>query len=318
MGDGLRTLRLLTNDESLLASTRAAAGSLAGWEFAHVTRPAELEHAGPMVGDVILLDGNLRGANVYEVCRRLTGKTRARTFVIIEKDNDLALSIARFCGATGTLPRPLATEDLRMALETAKKPLPALPSKSRDAAARRDKPLPQALLADLARRAEEFGSSVDPTLVDVLTDPETGLFNYAFLNYKLDEEFKRASRFGHPLACAMLGFEGQASEIVLRELAAIFLDTSRDTDVIGRFDESSFLFLLPNTGQDGAEVMAKRVGELAQERNLCDLVGDPLQISVGIAFHPHPEVRRREDLYGAARKAFVTARNEGGGVVTAV
>jgi diguanylate cyclase (GGDEF)-like protein len=316
MGDGLRTLRLLTNDESLLASTRAAAGSLAGWEFAHVARPSDLESAGPMVGDVILLDGNLRGANVYEICRRLTGRTRARTFVVVEQANALAQPIARFCGATGTLARPLSTEDLRAALETAKKPLPALPSEVRDLA-RRDKPLPQALLADLARRAEEFGSSVDPTLVDVLTDPETGLFNYAFLNYKLDEEFKRASRFGQPLACAILGFEGQASEIVLRELAAIFLDTSRDTDVIGRFDESSFLFLLPNTGQDGAEVMAKRVGELAQERNLCDLVGDPLQISVGIAFHPHPDVRRREDLYGAARNAFLAARQEGGGVVTA-
>ena len=34
-----------------------------------------------------------------------------------------------------------------------------------------------------------------------LIDPVTGLFNYSFLSYKLDEEFKRARRYA-PLACA--------------------------------------------------------------------------------------------------------------------
>ena len=116
----------------------------------------------------------------------------------------------------------------------------------------------------------------------------------------------------------MLGFEGQASEQVLRELAGIFLVASRDTDVLGRFDESAFLFLLPDTGGDGAQVMARRVEELAESQGLRDLVGDPLAISVGIACAPHPEVRHKEDLYGRAREAFLAARAEGGGVVTSV
>jgi GGDEF domain-containing protein len=114
----------------------------------------------------------------------------------------------------------------------------------------------------------------------------------------------------------MLGFEGQASAQVLAELTGIFLQTSRDTDVLGRFDENSFLFLLTHTGPDGAQVMAKRVQEMAQEQRLSDLVGDALQISVGIAFHPHPDVHKKEDLFAAARKAFLAARNKGGGVVT--
>jgi GGDEF domain-containing protein len=114
----------------------------------------------------------------------------------------------------------------------------------------------------------------------------------------------------------MLGFEGEASEQVLRELAGIILSASRDTDVLGRFDASSFLFLLPGTGPDGAQVMAHRVEEAARERGLTDLVGDPLQIAVGISSHPHPEIQRREDLYGRARQAFLEARQVGGGVVT--
>jgi diguanylate cyclase (GGDEF)-like protein len=170
--------------------------------------------------------------------------------------------------------------------------------------------LPVDLLTDIS-------GAPDENLVSALTDPETSLFNYAFLNYKLDEEYKRSRRFGQPLSCVMLGFEGQVDENVLRELAGIFLETSRDTDILGRFDETSFLFLLPNTGPDGAGVMARRVGELAQRKKLVDLVGDPVIISVGISSCPHPDIRRREDLYDRARRAFQSARDTGGGVIAA-
>jgi hypothetical protein len=63
--------------------------------------------------------------------------------------------------------------------------------------------------------------------------------------------------------------------------------------------------------------MAQRVGEMAQTRGLRDLVGDPIVISVGISSCPHPDVRRREDLFSRARTAFFEARREGGGVVAA-
>ena len=127
--------------------------------------------------------------------------------------------------------------------------------------------LPEQLLVDIATGRPRAD------LVQALTDPETSLFNYAFLNYKLDEEFKRAQRFHQPLSCVMLGFEGQAESDVLQRLAGIFLETSRDTDVLGRFDENSFLFLLPRTGPDGAGVMADRfLAAIATPPNSVSLV----------------------------------------------
>jgi diguanylate cyclase (GGDEF)-like protein len=309
MGDGLRTIRVVTTDESLLASTRAAASALEGWEVAQHSSLDELLKNPPPAGDVILLDGWMRSANVYEACRRLSGNTRCRTYVVCERENAHAEAIGRFSGATGVLRRPIVPSKLREELANAAGPRPGLAKEGRG----KDKEepvLPERLLTDLAGKP-------DLDLVAALTDPETSLFNFAFLNYKLDEEFKRARRFGDPLSCVMLGFEGQLDEGVLRELAGIFLETSRDTDILGRFDESSFLFLLPNTGPGGATVMARRVGEIAQARKLRDLVGDPIVISVGIATCPHPDVRRREDLFGQARKAFFEAREVGGGVVAA-
>src|SRR6185295_9406789 len=119
----------------------------------------------------------------------LAGKTRCRTFVVVEHDNNVAESIARFCGATGVLHRPLVPSRMREAFETLPPPRAALPSDARGQGAGHAE-LPEKLLTDIAGKP-------DLILVGALTAPETSLFNYAFLNYKLDEEFKRARRFDH-------------------------------------------------------------------------------------------------------------------------
>jgi len=311
MGDGLRTIRTITRDEALLASARAAAASLEGWELNHNSEVDELLESPPTRGDVILIDDQLPGENVYESCRRLTGITRCRTFVVTRGSKKLSEPIARFCGATGSLTIPLDGKTLRSALDASGAIEKTQPRSEERRGASAELRLPERLLRELT-------GEPNPTLIAVLTDPETSLFNYEFLCYKLDEEYKRAVRFETPLSCVMLGFEGQADQENLSGLAGIFLQASRDTDILGRFDETSFLFLLPNTGPDGAAVMAARIQELANDQGLSDLVGDPLHFSVGIASFPDPSIERREDLYGRAREAFLSAQREGGGVVHAV
>ena len=317
MGDGLRTVRVVSTDESLVANARAACEALECWEVDAVDTVEALQARPPVAGDIILLDAWLRGEIVYETCRRLTGTLRCRMFVVTGVGNRLAEPIARFSGATGVLERPITRTALSEALGASTGPRPSLPSQQRSdapapgAAPASSRELPEALLVDI-RSGER-----DQRLASAVCDPETGLFNYGFLNFTLDEEFKRAKRFGHPLSCVMLGFEGQADEATLRELAGIFLSASRDTDVLGRFDESSFLFLLPNTGPDGARVMAERVREQAEAQGLRDLVGDPMDLSVGIHSCPHPAIRRKEDLFAATRDAYTTAVATGAGVVTA-
>lgn len=309
MGDGLRTIRILTTDESLLANVRAATSTLDGWEIEGIADVETLLTRPPALGDVLLVDAWFRRGNVYENVRKLTGHTRARTFVVIDRENRFAEGIARFCGATGVIERPIQPSRLRELLSQhgeARGPL----AREQRGQGGEENPVPEKLLTDLAGKP-------DQNLVSALVDPETGLFNFAFLNYKLDEEFKRSRRFHDPLACVMLGFEGQVLPEVMRELASVFLEASRDTDILGRFDENSFLFLLPRTGPDGAAVMARRVGDLAHKRGLTDLVGDPVVISVGITAIPAPDVKRREDLFSKTRKAFLSAREVGGGVVTA-
>lgn len=307
MPEPKRTVRIVTNDESLFATTRGAVAALEGWEISEPQSVEDLLAKKFSPGDVILIDAWLRAENVYESCRRLAGKTRCRTYIVTDGRNDHAEEIAAFCGATGTLQRPLSGERLRTLLADTTLEKRALPSEQRGTGAN-EHALPERLLRDLVGESSH-------RLIDALTDPETGLYNYDYLTYKLDEEFKRARRFEQPLSCVMLGFEGQVEEDVLARLASIFLNASRDTDVLGRFDQSSFLFLLPNTGPDGAAVMARRIREASEAENLRDLVGDRLAIAVGISTCPHPAVKRREDLFSRSRAAFLAAQRDGGVVI---
>ena len=302
------TIRIVTNDEALLQTLRAAVSTLDGWDLAEPQTVEDLLVEPPERGDLILLDAWMRTENVYESARRLTGKTRCRTYIVTDDRNEFADAIAAFCGATGTLARPLSSESLR-GLVDGQLEARALPSEGRGEEAD-ERLLPEALLRGLG--GEGQAPSRASHLVEAITDPETGLFSYDYLSYKLDEEYKRAKRFRTPLSVVMLGFDGQAEEEVLAKLAGIFLNASRDTDVLGRFDQSSFLFFLPNTGPDGAEIMAERIQEQAQAQGLRDLVGDVLEIQVGIAYYPHAGIECREDLFSQARDAFHEAMREGG------
>ena len=300
MTEAKRTVRLVTSDEALLSSVRGAVSALQEWEIGEPQTVEDLMDGTVAVGDVILLDAWLRTENVYESCRRLTGRTGCRIYVVTDERNALAHEIAAFCGAAGTLERPLSGEVLRELLETDGVLHRSLPEESRQEDGS-DREAPENLLRAIAGEGA-------PRLIDVLVDPETGLYSYEYLGFRLDEEFKRAQRFEHPLSCVMLGFEGQVDDDVLSALASIFLNASRDTDLLGRFDQSSFLFFLPNTGPDGARVMAGRIREAAESEGLRDLVGDVLEIAVGISYCPHPEIDRREDLFSRARAAFLAAQ----------
>jgi diguanylate cyclase (GGDEF)-like protein len=302
------SIHLVSTDEVLLNAVQAATKALDGWSFAGQASVDELVAGSANQGDVVLVDVHAGPENAFESLRRLTGTARTRLFLVGDNDLKVAGPIASFCGAARVLSRPVGATALREALGGGTSQTNAAKADARGDGAAHG--LPETMLQDLV-------GGTTQTILRALVDPETGLFNYEFLSFKLDEEFKRARRFGLPLSCVMLGFEGQASEDVLRQLAGAFLETSRDTDVLGRFDESSFLFFLPNTGPDGAEVMAARIKKLANERGLKDLVGDPLEIAAGISFYPHTDIARREDLFGRAREAFFEARKAGSGQVVA-
>lgn len=298
---------LVTGDKGLAAEVAGALELMPGIALKHVKTGKELIAGAKSSEGFLLLDDRLPDWNAYELCRRFKSTTRMRVVMLLHSEDRFGAGIARFCGADGTLELPLNAAALQESLETRYPEIKVdeLLRKAEKSAA--NPSFPEALLKDVT-------GEPDKDLVEAIIDPETKLFNYAFLAYKLDEEFKRATRFKYPLSCVMVGFDGEASSDVLLDLSGIFLTHSRDTDVLGRFDLNSFLFLLPNTGLSGAKIMAERVLDAANRKKMKDLVGESLEISVGIAVCPHTSITEREDLFQAARRAFEKAQQAGGGV----
>ncbi len=245
----------------------------------------------------------------FTAARLLTQGGGVRLALVIDDPGPVRAGIASFCGAGAVWGPGEANSELPATLARWSDSEGARPKIDELAAV-----LPEQLLRELGQGLNGVSSggacqgteAHDPRptrLIEALADPETSLFNYDFLTYKLDEEFKRSRRFGQPLSCVKLTFDGECSEAVLRQLGSVFLQAARDTDILGRFDRSSFLFLLPGTSPDGAWAMADRIVESVANLGLVDVVGDALDLSIGLVSCPHPGVERAEDLYRLAVEA---------------
>ena len=160
----------------------------------------------------------------------------------------------------------------------------------------------------------------EDTLLTQLQDPETGLFNGHYATLKLDEEWKRAHRFHQPLSLLLLdlGFGPDLSDIdrraALAEAAGVFLNECRDIDVLARFSPEVFLFLLPGTGAEGAEVLSERIVASLRERLEALVSARP---AGGLASVPSGDISDRKRFVAVAEACLERASGDGaGGVCT--
>lgn len=277
-------------------------------------------------GDTVVLDtaasaplAALPGGNAFTACRRLKETPGVRVFLLVEKGDLLTREIARFCLADGCL--DVAGGRL---CET-----PALLHAALGGARRR--PAVDELLARLERElgsdAGRHASAIQRMLsrdqhdhvLQHLTDPETGLYDGPYAGFKLDEEFKRATRFHQPLSLILVDMGIAEAELpaqpperrtLLAEVASVFLNECRDIDVLGRFTVTTFLCLLPGTGTDGAAVVARRI--LHNLRTRTFVGGRRLAPSAGVVTVPATGVQRREGFLARAEACLRLAQQGNG------
>ncbi len=108
-------------------------------------------------------------------------------------------------------------------------------------------------------------------------DPLTGLLNHRTFYESLAKEWQRSKRFHLPLSCVMLDLDffkrvndlygHPAGDSVLRSVAELLLDTSRECDLVCRYGGEEFCAMLPETDETGAAVWAEHArGRLAALR----------------------------------------------------
>ncbi len=123
-------------------------------------------------------------------------------------------------------------------------------------------------------------------------DPLTGVFSERYIALLLDDEGRRARRYGTPFALALIAIDrfqelcaaggAQAGENVLVELARLLGTSLREFDMVGRFDDDQFLLILPNVRVNDALTGLERLREMVETTHAGDPLG-PLTISGGVS-----------------------------------
>ena len=101
-----------------------------------------------------------------------------------------------------------------------------------------------------------------------LLDPVTGLFDRRRFITLAEQEVRRAVRYRHPLTIVVLALDRLPGDdqpahrdAALRVAASLIGDTVREHDVLAHLGSGIFAVALTETGEAGADVVARRLAE---------------------------------------------------------
>jgi diguanylate cyclase (GGDEF)-like protein len=159
------------------------------------------------------------------------------------------------------------------------------------------------------------------------TDPLTGLANLRAFRARLDDELKRARRYGTPLTCVMADMDQlkpvndeyghTTGDRAIAAVASVIASELRETDFGARYGGDEFVLLLPHTTAEDGRVLAERICARLRDSTF-EASGRPVPLgaSFGVACLPQgvadatPEV-----LVRAADAALYRAKRAGRGRV---
>jgi diguanylate cyclase (GGDEF)-like protein len=155
-----------------------------------------------------------------------------------------------------------------------------------------------------------------------VTDDLTKLYNSRYLDHFLQQEVKRSRRYGFSVSLMFLDLDGfktvndrhghLAGSRTLTEVGKVIRSIVRETDIVSRYGGDEFTVVLPQTGAEGARIIAERVREALAEHVFLEATGLAVRItaSIGIASYPdHGDTR--EDLIGYADQAMYRVKERG-------
>ncbi len=129
-------------------------------------------------------------------------------------------------------------------------------------------------------------------------DPLTGLYNRREMEHQLQDELKRARRYGRPLSVLWLDIDHfkavndryghPAGDEVLRQLSSLLLTHVRSVDYAARYGGEELLIVLPELDQQEAMEMAERLRKLVEITRIRVASGERVgvTVSVGVASFP--------------------------------
>lgn len=143
----------------------------------------------------------------------------------------------------------------------------------------------------LFRARAEIAALREQVARQIRVDDLTGVMSRRFFFQQAHRECSRARRYGHKLSCVMIEidhfksliatFGETAGETVLRSVATIIGQWTRDSDLVARFTESKFVVLLPETNIEGATRAQDKITQALMSHEW-SFDHKPLPVSVSI------------------------------------
>lgn len=159
-----------------------------------------------------------------------------------------------------------------------------------------------------------------------ITDGLTGLYTHRHLEFLLDIEIERASRFRHPLVLIMIDIDHfkkfndnyghQIGDLVLKEIARIIKENSRKTDIVARYGGEEMTVVLPEIDIMNGKIVAEKFRKAIEDFRL--KVGEEelkVTISLGVAAFPQ-HATDAASLIKAADSALYQSKKNGRNQVT--
>ncbi len=174
------------------------------------------------------------------------------------------------------------------------------------------------LLAARAGQLVAHRLTVDRLRAEADQDYLTGLANRRRFRKALGQEVERWRRYRMPCALLLLDIDHMkrvndthghpAGDRVIRFIADVLAELSRDNDTAARLGGEEFALLLAGSDGEKAYAAAERVRLAVAERPLPDVGG--VTVSLGVAACPaHAQTERT--LYTASDRALYLAKHEG-------
>ena len=156
-----------------------------------------------------------------------------------------------------------------------------------------------------------------------ITDELTGLSNVRHFHELLDQEIERAQRFDNHIGLVMVDIDNFKSvndtyghpqgDLVLKEMARVLQEQSRDIDFPARYGGEEMAVILPQTDIAGAAMLAERMREAIEEHEVRRLDGQgvlKMTASFGVAALPGSATDKRY-LIAVADEALYRAKHAG-------
>ena len=155
-----------------------------------------------------------------------------------------------------------------------------------------------------------------------ITDGLTKQHNHRYFQDELNRAFEESQRYERPLSLAMIDIDffkkindtyGHAvGDDVLREVARLYRDSVRTTDLVARYGGEEFAVMMPETTLDDAAIFAEKIRSMIETTPMRTQAG-PLTatVSIGVASVPHAKIPTAKELIISADKALYRAKRNG-------